>query len=169
MASLADITPSPLPSITLGKKEYKFMPFSVRVKMHMGQVLGDVLEELKREDNKLNFQAYIKVAFFAIADPTGLSYEQFNKQVWDLAEKEAKAALKLKNQQAKSNSLSLQEMYAKPTILDQIMQAVATWLEADAKKIERLVKVKKKYREAIRTTLGLTIWSCSLYWLSTAW
>ena len=84
--------------------------------------------------------------------------------MWDLADKEAKA-VKASNQK-ESNPLSLQEM-GKPTILEQITQAVATWLEADAKKIERLVKVKK-VRKAIKTTLGLTIWSCLLHWLSTA-
>ena len=148
MASLADITPSPLPSITLGKKVYKFMPFSVRVKMHMEQVHSGIYQELARQDG-INLVAYLKVAFFAIADKTDLTFEKFCK----LVDKESL-------RQVKDNQ---------PTILDEIMQAVATWLDADAKKIERLVKVKKKYRKAIRTTLGLTIWSCSLYWLSIAW
>ena len=148
MASLADITPSPLPSIMLGKKVYKFMPFSVRVKMHMEQIHSGIYQELARPDG-INLVAYLKVAFFAIADKTDLTFEKF----CNLVDKEAKK--KVKDNQ--------------PTILDQIMQAVATWLEADAKKIERLVKVKKKYREVIRITLGITIWSCSLYLLSTAW
>tara|TARA_Y200000002_G_scaffold209114_1_gene172463 strand:- start:68 stop:514 length:447 start_codon:yes stop_codon:yes gene_type:complete len=148
MASLADITPSPLPSITLGEKVYKFMPFSVRVKMHMEQVHSGIYQELARPDG-INLVAYLKVAFFAIADKTDLTFEKFCK----LVDKESLRPVK-DNQ---------------PTILDQIMQAVATWLEADAKKIERLVKVKKKYREAIKTTLGLTIWSCLLYLASTVW
>lgn len=148
MASLADITPSPLPSITLGKKVYKFMPFSVRVKMHMEQVHSGIYQELARPDG-INLVAYLKVAFFAIADKTDLTFEKFCK----LVDKESKKTFK-DNQ---------------PTILDQIMQAVATWLEADAKKIERLVKVKKKYRKAIRTTLGLTIWICLGYLLNISW
>lgn len=148
MASLADITPSPLPSITLGEKVYKFMPFSVRVKMHMEQVHSGIYQELARPDG-INLVAYLKVAFFAIADKTDLTFEKFCK----LVDKESLRPVK-DNQ---------------PTILDQIMQAVATWLEADAKKIERLVKVKKKYREAIRTTLGLTIWICLGYLLNISW
>ena len=118
MASLADITPSPLPSITLGKKVYKFMPFSVRVKMHMEQVHSGIYQELARPDGTINLVAYLKVAFFAIADKTDLTFEKFCK----LVDKECKKTVK-DNQ---------------PTILDNIMQAVATWLEADAKKIERL-------------------------------
>ena len=149
MASLADITPNPLPSITLGKKMYKFMPFSVRIKMYMEQVYSGIYQELSRPDKHINFTAYLQATFFAIENKNGLTFEKFCK----LVDKEAKKTVK-DNQ---------------PTILDQIMQAVATWLEADAKKIERLSKIKKKYQEAIRTTLGLTIWSGLMYWLSTAW